>query len=253
MRAPPSNERGPAPCETGHPNKPDAHRQVADQGTTGVSAPVGWVSWSGPLPFERTFELYCGRLGCPSRKALRTVVVPDSRIVDGEKWMCIDCGGNWSAGTVRHFPADSPIGRWIAAQLAAATVRVCAAPGCDEPVTGRGDRRYHSDACRMRDVRDRRKRPRNAVFGPDLPDTPLARTSGRESSLVDDGVAGVVIADTVGPFRRCAECGRGIDHRRAGAVVCGDACRKRLARRARVLAAGVELSDLLGVAPEASP
>lgn len=60
-----------------------------------------------------------------------------------------------------------------------------------------------------------------------------------------------VIADTAdisaASDRRCANCGRDISHRRKIAVVCGDTCRKALARRARTIAGQAELSDVLGV------
>ena len=211
-------------------------------------------------PAERTYWLICGTPDCINRTQPRPDFsragwhVRESELVDGELWICPDCRGvdwplttatrwreewvSWFVdGRAEHFLCDSPTGRAITAKLAELDEpRHCSIAGCERPARGRSETcsESHARALRRttkkaREARDRERirRPK-LVSGPDLPGTPETRTS--DAPL--PGTMTPVIADTADTDRRCANCGRDITHRRADAAVCGDRCRKALARRA---------------------
>lgn len=149
-------------------------------------------------------------------------------------------------GRAHHYPADSERGRWIVDQLAEATSIVCSAPGCETRFvpTRKGHTccsskctravsrernvvRARRDADRVRAMHD--KRSASTYRESDSTDKqPISRPDYQDVRAE----FGPVIADTADTDRRCANCGRDIGHKRAGAVVCGDTCRKALTRQA---------------------
>lgn len=222
----------------------------------------------------RTYFVLCGTPGCVNRTQPRDAYfdmagwpMSERELVDGETWVCFECrglafpvlhtGGNgrtdWVSwfvgGRAVHFLTKGATGQAIVARLAEleGEIRRCAAPGCDRPLSGRAGQRYCSKACTKRgerSVRDVRDPGRSGRSGLALPDEPVSETSGPQLS----GTSRVVIADTATvPDRQCVNCGRDLTDKRKGAVVCGDTCRKALARRARQIAGQADLSDLLGI------
>lgn len=148
-------------------------------------------------------------------------------------------------GRAQHFRADSPSGIAILAALAEVErpARRCAVVGCSEHARGRSRACSDSHARALRRGRDVAVRTSD---GPALPDSPETRTFDADLP----GATRAIIADTADastlPERQCANCGADISSKRRGAVVCGDACRKAIARRARTIAASAEISDVLG-------
>jgi hypothetical protein len=167
-------------------------------------------------------------------------------------------------GRAHHYRADSERRQWIVAQLAEATAVACAASTCEERLVPtraghlccspncvkqaqRDRKNKRAERERKRAERSKKLRDASTYQESDSPDIAAKSRPGYQEVRADSEP---VIADTADIDRRCHECGADISHRRAGAVVCGDRCRKALARRAAREAAGAEaaaeLSDLLG-------
>lgn len=161
------------------------------------------------------------------------------RPIDWDEWFS---RGNWPArfepdGRAHHYPPDSPAGKQIIAELIAhAELDAPTSAPVARQTVGTGS-----------------VRPENGSRLPQSIQTDSAsnRPNSRAADQVQRAQRRSVIADT-GPAdgspnadsRRCAQCGRDIDHKRAGARVCGDTCRKALARKAGAIAAAEDLSAL---------
>lgn len=135
---------------------------------------------------------------------------------------------------------------WILGAPADMATRHCVVAGCSEPA------RRKSSTCSPRHARAAQRARFEAAKrsdGPALPALPDPAPTATNDPP-SPGVSRPDIADTADnsatPEKRCANCGLDISSKRAGAVVCGDTCRKQIARRARKIAAAAELSDVLG-------
>lgn len=150
-------------------------------------------------------------------------------------------------GDARHVPANSPRGRVVLADIVAETTRTCAVDDCTRPARPRSATCSEAHARQLRRAVRIGKRPRFGRKWADLPETPETRTSGERLP----GMMRPAIADTADTFdpaaRRCAKCGRDITTKRVGAVVCSDACRKAIARRAAQLARQGDMTELFAM------